>query len=161
MRFSRSATGFTPATASRSALSRVALVAALGLAGWAPSVWAAGQIDCKLKYNLSGWSVFYKTASGRGTVICSNGQSLNVKIRAKGGGLSFGKSTVRNGTGEFSGVHSINDVLGAYATAEAHAGAVKSGAAQAMTKGNVSLALAGKGEGWDIGVAFGKFVLSR
>ena len=30
-----------------------------------------------------------------------------------------------------------------------------------MTKGDVSLALAGKGEGWNIGVAFGKFVISR
>jgi hypothetical protein len=28
-----------------------------------------------------------------------------------------------------------------------------------MTKGEVSLALAGKGKGWDIGVAFGKFVI--
>jgi hypothetical protein len=36
---------------------------------------------------------------------------------------------------------------------------VKSSKAQAMTKGDVSLALAGTGQGWDIGVAFGKFVL--
>jgi hypothetical protein len=28
-----------------------------------------------------------------------------------------------------------------------------------MTKGDVSLALAGKGSGWDVGVAFGKFVI--
>jgi hypothetical protein len=29
-----------------------------------------------------------------------------------------------------------------------------------MTNGKVSLALAGKGEGWDLGVAFTKFTLS-
>ena len=28
-----------------------------------------------------------------------------------------------------------------------------------MTKGEVSLALAGTGQGWDLGVAFGNFVI--
>ncbi|NUS39753.1 MAG: hypothetical protein HOQ02_12125 [Lysobacter sp.] len=119
----------------------------------------AGTITCKLDYSLSGWSVFYRTASGEGTVHCSNGQRLAVRIDAKGGGLTFGKSRITNGHGEFAGVHDIRDVLGTYATAEAHAGAVKSRKAQAMTKGDVSLALTGKGEGWDVGVAFGKFSL--
>jgi hypothetical protein len=86
---------------------------------------------------------------------------MSVKINAKGGGLTVGKSRIENGVGEFSGVHNISEVLGTYATAEAHAGAVKSSKAQVMTKGEVSLALAGKGEGWDLGVAFGKFVISR
>ncbi|MEO6263890.1 MAG: hypothetical protein ABIO58_02820 [Luteimonas sp.] len=120
---------------------------------------AAGPIDCKLTFDIAGWSLFYKTASGQGTVRCDNGQRLAVRINAKGGGLSFGKSRIDNGTGEFSGVHDIRDVLGTYATAEAHAGASKSSKAQVMTKGDVSLALAGTGQGWDIGVAFGKFVL--
>ena len=120
---------------------------------------ARGQVDCKLRFSMSGWSVFYKTASGEGTVSCSNGQHMAVRISAKGGGLSFGKSRIENGTGEFSGVYDIRDVLGTYASAEAHAGASKSAKAQAMTKGEVSLALAGKGRGWDIGVAFGKFVI--
>jgi hypothetical protein len=103
--------------------------------------------------------VFYKTSSGTGMVTCDNGQRLAVKISAKGGGISFGKSRIENGTGEFSGVDDIRDVLGTYATAEAHAGAVKSSKAQVMTKGEVSLALAGTGKGWDLGFAFGKFVL--
>jgi hypothetical protein len=30
-----------------------------------------------------------------------------------------------------------------------------------MTKGEVSLALSGTGEGWDLGIAFGKFKISR
>jgi hypothetical protein len=120
---------------------------------------ASGPIDCRLKFNMAGWSVFYKTASGDGTVSCSNGQRLAVRIEAKGGGLSFGKSRIDNGKGEFSGVRDIRDVLGTYASAEAHAGAVKSSKAQVVTKGEVSLALAGVGEGWDIGVAFGKFVI--
>ena len=119
----------------------------------------AAEVDCRLSFSMSGWSVFYKTSAGEGTVTCDNGQRLAVRISAKGGGLSFGKSRIENGTGEFSGVHDIRDVLGTYATAEAHAGASKSTKAQAMTKGDVSLALAGKGSGWDVGVAFGKFVI--
>ena len=120
-----------------------------------------GPVDCKLHFYLAGWSVFYKTASGSGTVTCDNGQRMTVKIESKGGGLSFGKSRIRNGVGEFSGVHNINEVLGTYVSAEAHAGASKSSKAEAMTKGDISLALAGTGEGWDIGIAFGKFVISH
>ena len=119
----------------------------------------AAEVDCRLSFSMSGWSVFYKTSAGEGTVTCDNGQRLAVRISAKGGGLSFGKSRIENGTGEFSGVRDIREVLGSYATAEAHAGAVKSSKAQVMTKGDVSLALAGKGSGWDVGVAFGKFVI--
>ena len=139
-------------------LHRCALAASvLALCAFVPA--HAGEIDCKLSFSMSGWSVFYKTSSGEGTVSCDNGQRLAVRISAKGGGLSFGKSKIENGTGEFSGVRDIRDVLGTYATAEAHAGAAKSTKAQAMTKGDVSLALAGKGSGWDVGVAFGKFVI--
>src|SRR5690606_30447666 len=106
-------------------------------------------------------SLFYKTGSGTGTVSCSNGQRMAVKIRSKGGGVTVGNTRIENGRGEFSGVTRIEDVLGTYVTAEAHAGAGKSAKAQVMTKGEVSLALAGKGDGWDLGVAFGKFVISR
>ena len=117
-------------------------------------------MDCRLEFRMAGWSVFYKTAAGEGTVHCSNGQRLQVTVRAKGGGLSFGKSRIERGVGEFAGVRAIGDVLGTYATAEAHAGASRSTKAQVMTKGDVSLALTGKGSGWDIGVAFGKFVIA-
>jgi hypothetical protein len=112
-----------------------------------------------MSFQLSGWSVFYKTASGSGTVRCSNGQSLHVKLRAKGGGLTFGNTKITDGVGKFSGVSNVRDVLGHYANAEAHAGAEKSAAAQVLTKGNVSLALSGKGEGWNLGVAFGAFII--
>lgn len=119
----------------------------------------AGNITCKMTYSLSGWSAFYKTASGTGNVSCSNGQQLAVKIETKGGGLTFGKYKIRNGSGEFANVDDIHDVLGSYATAEAHAAAEKSASAQAMTNGKVSLALSGKGKGWSLGVAFSKFTI--
>ena len=138
--------------------SRIALAAALLLS---PLAVAAAEVDCEMRFNLSGWSAFYKTASGTGTVTCNNGQRMQVRIQSKGGGFSFGKSTVENGVGEFSGVHDIQEVLGSYATAEAHAGAVKSAKGQVMTKGEVSLALSGTGRGWDLGIAFGKLTISN
>ena len=137
-----------------------ALPVLVALALAAPRVHAA-EVDCEMRFSTSGWSIFYKTATGTGTITCNNGQKMAVKIRAKGGGLTVGKSTIENGRGEFSGVRSINELLGTYVAAEAHAGAAESGNAQVMTKGEVNLALAGAGKGWNLGVAFGKFVISR
>ncbi len=119
----------------------------------------ARDVSCRLDFDMAGWSAFYKTASGTGRVSCDDGQSMAVSISAKGGGLTVGKSEIRGGRGEFSGVRSINEVLGTYVSAEAHAGVVKSSKAQVMTKGEVSLALAGTGEGVDLGVAFGGFTI--
>ena len=120
----------------------------------------AGDMSCQMGFQLSGWSIFYKTYSGSGMVHCSNGQSMHVQLRAKGGGLTFGKSRIDDGDGRFSGIQDIHEVLGHYATAEAEAGTEDSAAkAQVMTKGNVSLALTGKGSGWNLGVAFGAFII--
>ena len=133
----------------------------LGALALLPTPARASELSCKMSFQLSGWSVFYKTASGSGTVRCSNGQTLHVKLSAKGGGLTFGKTHIDNGIGRFTGVYDIHEVLGHYANAEAHAGAVKSAGAQALTKGNVGLALSGKGEGWNLGVAFGAFIIEQ
>lgn len=136
-------------------------VLVLACAGCLPAMPArAADISCKMNFQLSGWSLFYKTASGSGTVRCSNGQTLHVKLRAKGGGLTFGKTKISHGIGKFSGISNVHEVLGHYANAEAHAGVEdKAAAAQVLTKGNVSLALSGKGEGWNLGVAFGAFII--
>lgn len=116
-------------------------------------------ISCEMKFDLKGWSAFYKTSKGTGTITCDNGQSASTTIKAKGGGITFGKSEIINGTGKFSGARSIGELFGAYAQSEAHAGAGKSVAAQALTKGEVSLVLTGTGRGVDVGFAFGKFTL--
>lgn len=141
-------------------LFRILIVASVLSLALASPARAAGPVDCRLDFKLSGWSVFYKTSSGQGTVSCSNGQRMAVSISAKGGGLTFGKTEINDGVGEFSGVDDIHEVLGTYASAEAHAGAVRSSKAQVVTKDDVSLALAGTGEGWSLGVAFGSFTLS-
>lgn len=144
----------------RKSLSVVAVVCAVGFACTQAQA-AEANLDCKLKFSLSGWSAIYKHAEGSGMVTCENGSSLRVSIASKGGGLTVGKSHIDNGTGKFSDVHSINDVLGSYAQGEAHAGIVKSSTAQVLTKGPVSLALAGTGKGVDIGIDVGEFTLAR
>lgn len=116
---------------------------------------------CRMTFNLKGWSVFYKTASGDGTITCDNGEKARVRIKATGGGITFGKSEIVGGTGKFTGARSITELFGSYAESEAHAGAGKSADAQAMTKGEVSLTLAGTGRGVDIGFAFGKFTIEK
>ena len=122
---------------------------------------AAGKIDCEMKFSLTGWSAIYKHAEGGGTVSCNNGRTFPVNIVAVGGGLTVGKYKIEGGTGKFSDVYDVGEIFGSYAQGEANAGIVKSGTAQVLTKGNVSLALAGAGEGVDIGISFGKFTVER
>jgi hypothetical protein len=117
----------------------------------------AADLDCKLRFSLTGWSLIYKHAEGTGVVSCANGKSMPVKVEAHGGGITVGKSHIDNGTGKFTDVRKIEDVLGTYAQGDASLGAGKSGTAQVLTKGTVSLALAGAGEGIDIGVSVGGF----
>jgi len=140
----------------------VASSLALGMALAAPDTAKASDaaLDCRLNYSITGWSVIYKHSEGHGTVSCSNGTSMPVNISAKGLGLTAGKWKIDNGRGKFSDVHAISDVIGDYAHAEAHAGAVKSGSVQVLTKGSVSLALAGSGHGVDLGVDIGEFTLN-
>jgi len=138
----------------------VASAAMMSLAAMAQPAWG-GSTTCKMKYSLGGWSAGYSTASGSGTITCDNGQSARVSLRAKGGGPTAGKSKIINGSGTFSEVADISELFGSYASAEAHAGAVRSSAAQVVTKGTVSLAFSGTGKGIDLGVTFGEFVIGK
>ena len=141
------------------AILHAALAVASVLALAAPS--ARAETNCRMSFHLKGWSVIYKTAHGSGTITCDNGQTADVRIEAKGGGLTAGKSEIREGVGKFSDVRSIDSLFGSYAAASAEAGAVKSGEAMALTKGEVSLALSGKGSGFNLGVAFEDFKITR
>lgn len=122
----------------------------------------AAELSCTLNYNLSGGGAFYKHSTGDGVVTCDNGQTLAISIDSKGGGLTFGKSTIKDGSGKFSGVHDIRDIIGGYATAEANAGnSDNASKAQVVTKGSISLALTGKGTGRTLGVSFGSFIITE
>jgi hypothetical protein len=142
----------------RTVMIPAAIVVALMAAGGVPA--ADHDLKCTLTFQLKTWSIIYKSATGSGTVHCSNGQSLRVRLSAKGGGLTAGKST-EAGEGEFSPVADLDALLGGYAALQAHAGAVNSVQAQVMTKGEVSLALTGKGHGWSLGVDLSELKIER
>lgn len=123
----------------------------------APQAHAARNIDCRLEYQLTGWSLLYKHTTGNGRVSCDNGQSIPVRVSAKAVGLTVGKWRIDRGTGHFTDVRNIGEVLGRYAQASANIGVVKSGEAQVLSNGPVSLALAGAGAGVNVGVDVGAF----
>lgn len=119
------------------------------------------KTSCKMHFNLEGWSILYQTANGAGTITCGNGQSAEVIIDVKGGGITAGKTKIERGIGKFSEVSDISELYGPYVKAEAHAGVVKSSTAQVLIKGDVSLALSGVGEGVHLGIAFGRLTIKR
>ncbi len=119
------------------------------------------KTKCRMTFNLKSWSAFYKRSKGNGVITCDNGQRADVKISAHGGGVTFGKSEITGGHGSFTKVYDISELFGSYAASEAHAGVKKSSDAQAMTKGKISLSLAGTGKGYDLGFAFGSFKITQ
>lgn len=119
------------------------------------------EVSCEMAFTMKGWSAIISRAEGEGVVTCDNGQTEAVVLGITGGGLTFGKTTIDEGTGVFSHVTDISDVFGSYAQAEASAGAVEAVSAQAMTKGEVSLAVTTKGRGWSLGVSGAKFSITR
>jgi len=120
---------------------------------------SADMTTCKIHYTLKGWSFLYKIYRGNGSIICQNGQQARVKIISQGGGPTIGKSEIANGKGIFSEVRDIHETFGTYIALDAHAGVVRSVEGLAMTKGEVSLALTGKGRGFDLGFALEAFTI--
>jgi hypothetical protein len=139
-----------------------ATIVSFGLAAFsAAPARADGETKCVMKFSMKGWSAFYKTSKGEGTITCDNGEKAAVTVKLTGGGITFGKTEIKDATGTFSAVSKLENLLGSYGSAEAEAGAVKSSTAQALTKGEVSLAIAGTGEGWNLGVSGSKFTIAR
>jgi hypothetical protein len=145
---------------SKQAIAFCSVLALLLVLAAAPAASAQGLTTCHMNYDLKGWSLAIKSAHGEGTVTCDNGQQADVKITAKGAGLSAGKYEIRDGHGKFSQVSDISELFGSYAAASASAGVEKEAGGLAMTKGNVSLAIAGKGTGFDLSVAVERFTLT-
>jgi hypothetical protein len=114
---------------------------------------------CEMTFSIKGWSFLYKTMKGSGTVTCDNGQSATVAIVSHAGGLTAGKSEISDGKGTFTTVEDISEIYGSYFVGEAHAGATRSVAASAMTKGEISLVISGQGRGVDLGLTLGAFTI--
>lgn len=126
---------------------------------WANQAAAEQLASCTMTYKLSGFSLVYKQYDGIGNISCSNGQRAQVALASKSIGFTIGKSEIE-GTGVFSEVKNINEIYGSFVALEGHAGATKSVDAQVLTRGEISLALSGKGRGIDIGVTLGALTIS-
>lgn len=118
------------------------------------------DLECKLTFTLKEWSAIYKHAEGSGEVTCKNGATQKVTIAAVGAGVTIGQFKIDNGKGRFTDVHDIKDVLGSYVSGQADVGMVKSRSIQVLSKGPVSLTLAGTGEGMALGVDWSAFTIA-
>jgi hypothetical protein len=144
----------------KSIIAAVAVCICLSL-GIVPSAGANQYTKCEMTFSLKGWSFVYKTMKGTGKVTCANGQTATVALESHAGGLTVGKSEIDDGKGTFSSVKDISEIYGSYVVGEAHAGAAKSATASVMTKGEISLAITGKGRGVDVGVTLGAFTIKK
>ena len=127
---------------------------------WAqPSVADTAMTSCTMTYHLSGFSLAYKQYDGTGNISCSNGEHATVSLSSKSIGFTIGKSEI-DGTGTFSAVKNLNEIYGSFLSLEGNAGATTSVDGQVLTRGEVSLALSGKGRGIDIGVSLGALTIS-
>jgi len=110
-----------------------------------------GTTNCTMTFDLKGWSVFYSTGKGQGVITCDNGQTAKVKLKLTGGGITAGKTAVRDATGRFTEVSDISELYGGWAAAGATAAAGKAASASVVTKGDISLTLVGTGTGVQLG----------
>ena len=119
------------------------------------------SMGCEMKFNLRGMPGFYETAKGEGIITCNNGQIAQLSIRVTGG-MRFGRSEFVEGNGRFSDARTIDELFGSYVPSEVHAVASDSaGVVQVLTKGRISLALAGTDRNMEFGFAFEKFTIER
>jgi hypothetical protein len=114
---------------------------------------------CTMKFDFKGWSAFYSTGKGQGTITCDNGQSAKVKLKLVGGGITGGKTAVRDATGRFTEVSDISELYGGWAQAGATAAAGPAASASVVTKGDISLTLVGTGSGVQLGFGGGKLTI--
>jgi len=123
----------------------------------------AKKTSCTMRFDLKGWSAIYKTASGSGKITCDNGEKADVKLSAKGGGLTAGKYVIKGGRGKFSAVASIRELFGRYATAGTTmtTGMPVSADLQVVSKGKVTLGLAGASLGVNAGVSVGELTIRQ
>ena len=124
----------------------VVVLALMVVASGTNAASAVALTKCDLRFDLEGWSIFYKESHGRGVVDCDNGQRAKVELEVRGGGITFGRHEIVDGKGEFSLIANIDEVFGNYASAEAHAGMGASTGALVVTKGSVVAGALGNGQ---------------
>lgn len=109
---------------------------------------------CTMKYKLEGFSLAYKQYDGSGEITCRNGEKALVALSSKSIGFTIGYSSIE-GEGYFTDVKYLSEIFGDYISLGSHFGFNNSIDRQILTRGEISLVLIGKGEGFDIGFTIG------
>lgn len=122
---------------------------------------AAQAEECDLKYTMKGWSAFYKTYKGTGTISCPSGKNANVNLSLQGGGFTFGASEIKDGKGKIRGVGKLEEIYGGGFAMGGHAGFGKSVEGRWVPRGSRTVTLSGKGTGYDLGWSMGNFKISK
>lgn len=121
----------------------------------------SADLGCHLSFTTTAWSALYSSADGEGIVFCDDGSAMRVAIIERGLGLATGRWAITDGRGSFSDVEHIDDVVGEYIALSANVGFMRAGAVYVLAKGGISLALAGDGRGFDVGIGIGRFEVRR
>lgn len=145
----------------RSAIGALGLVLLVALPALAEEEMAESKIKCEMEFSMKGWAAIYRTASGSGTITCSNGEKIEVVLESRGFGLAAGEAEVSDARGVFSPVAKTEELLGTYIGRSAVAAAGKADAAGAFTKGDVSLAVYGEGKGKGLAAGGAKITIKR
>lgn len=122
---------------------------------------AESRLDCSLRFTAMQWSPQQAAATGAGMVTCTNGSAMSVMVGASGPGIAAGRWGISDGSGTFGHVARIEDVLGSYAAIKGDIGVSAAGTVQALTNGELSLRLSGKGPGFSAGIAIRDFSIGR
>lgn len=109
---------------------------------------------CSMKYKLEGFSLAYKQYDGSGEISCRNGEKAQVSLSSKSIGFTIGYSKIE-GEGYFTDVKYLSEIYGNYISLGSHFGLNDSIDRQVLTRGEISLVLIGKGQGFDIGFTIG------
>ncbi|HEY6939873.1 hypothetical protein [Dokdonella sp.] len=134
---------------------------AFALASCAPMTAHCADLGCHLSFTTTAWSALYSSAQGEGIVFCDDGSAMRVDIVEGGLGLAAGRWAITDGRGAFSGVQGIDEVVGEYVAVSANVGLIKAATVHVLAKGGISLALAGQGAGFDIGLCIGRFEVRK
>lgn len=114
------------------------------------------KLECRISFSSDEWSAAYARMVGQGVVSCNDGSSQPVWLWAEGVGVTAGMWKITDGKGRFHNVVRIDDVLGEYISLSGDIGISKAVTARILSKGEVTLSLTGKGEGFDVGIAINK-----
>ena len=105
---------------------------------------------CELSFASTNWWPLYRGFTGEGTVRCRDGQSMRVHVVGQGHELSVDRWKIAHGSGRYSQVTRMEDTLGHFVRTRDGSRLVKDAGAAVPEDARPHLALAGRGNGFEV-----------